>query len=257
MAILFDDIVFGPVKSRRFGVSLGINLLPTTYKYCTFNCIYCECGWTHDQDSEKVKLSSRKDIRERMDVKFAELLEQGVIPDNITYAGNGEPTIHPEFAGVIDDTIEMRDKYFPNAQITVLSNATLLHKPEIYHTLQKIENNVLKLDAGFEQTYQLINKPMGNLSMKTIIDELKSFKGNLIVQSLFLKGQHDGKIVDNTTPEELEQWLKYIKEINPKYVMIYSIERETPEQDLEKLPREELNRIAKMVNDAGIDTEVY
>ncbi|MBI9033288.1 MAG: radical SAM protein [Bacteroidales bacterium] len=257
MAILFDDIVFGPVKSRRFGVSLGINLLPTTYKYCTFNCIYCECGWTNDQDSEKIKLSSRKEIRERMDEKFAELLEKGIIPDNITYAGNGEPTIHPEFSGVIDDTIEMRDKYFPNAQITVLSNATLLHKPEIYKALQKIENNVLKLDAGFEETYQLVNKPMGNLDMQSIIDKLKSFNGNLIVQSLFLRGKHEGRIVDNSTPAELEAWLGYIKEIQPKSVMIYSIERDTPEQDLEKLSNEELNHIAKLVNDAGIETDVY
>jgi wyosine [tRNA(Phe)-imidazoG37] synthetase (radical SAM superfamily) len=257
MAILFDDIVFGPVKSRRFGVSLGINLLPETFKYCTFNCLYCECGWTRHQEDEKAGLHSREDVLNRMKKEFPVLLEKGIIPDNITFAGNGEPTIHPDFDLVIEDTIKMRDKYFPNAKITVLSNATLLHKKKVKNALLRVDNNVLKLDAGCEKTYQKINKPLGKLKLEKVVDELKKFKGNLIIQSLFLRGRYEGELIDNTTEEELELWLNVIKEVKPKSVMIYSIERETPVNELVKVSKEELEKIAAKVAKLGFNTEVY
>ena len=254
---LFDDIVFGPVSSRRFGVSLGINLLPVGYKFCTFNCVYCECGWTFKENTQKHPLPTRKEIFQRLDEVLTQMKIQGILPDNITFAGNGEPTIHPEFAVIIDDTILLRDKYFPAAEITVLSNSTMLHKKSVFDALNKIENNVLKLDSVVEETYRLLNQPFAKTSLKTIINNIKRFNGNQVIQTLFIRGYYDGKAIDNATETEINSWLEVLKEINPKYVMIYPIERDTPVSGLEKIPKSELDKIAQQVEDIGIKTKTY
>ncbi len=254
---LFDDIVFGPVKSRRFGVSLGINLLPVGYKYCTFNCLYCECGWTFKENSEKHPLPTRGEILKRLDEVLAQMKSQDTFPDNITFAGNGEPTIHPEFGEIIDDTILLRNKYFQDAEITVLSNSTMLHKKSVFDALNKIENNVLKLDSAVEETYHLINQPYTKTALKTIINNIKRFNGNQIIQTLFIRGKYEEKAIDNTTEFEINAWLKVLKEINPKYVMIYPIDRDTPVTGLEKIPKDELEKIAQQVEAIGIKTKTY
>lgn len=255
MAILFDDIVFGPVHSRRFGTSLGINLLPVDYKFCTFNCIYCECGWTYKEHVKKGDLPSLEAITQAMEESFSSLVKT---PDNITFAGNGEPTVHPAFADIIDETLRLRNKYLPSSKITVLSNASQLHKPKIFKALKKADNNVLKLDAGTEETFQRINNPAGNLSLETVISHLKKFNSDeLTIQTLFLRGIINGKKIDNTTEEELSQWLQHVKNINPKKVMIYSIDREPPAKNLEKLDYEELKNISDKIEKAGIPTETY
>lgn len=254
---LFDDIVFGPVSSRRFGLSLGINLLPVGYKFCTFNCIYCECGWTFKADSKKHPLPKREEIYKRLDDVLAEMKMKNKTPDNITFAGNGEPTIHPHFAEIIDDTISLRNKYFPTTEITVLSNSTMLHKKLVFNALNKIENNVLKLDTANEETFRLLNLPYANTSLHTIIENIKRFNGNQIIQTLFIRGKHENKVIDNTTEEEINDWLEVIKEINPKYVMIYPIDRDTPASELEKISKDELDKIAKKVEASGIKTNTY
>lgn len=254
---LFDDIVFGPVSSRRFGVSLGINLLPVGYKFCTFNCVYCECGWTFKENSKKHPLPSRKEISDRLDEVLDTMKQKNKPPDNITFAGNGEPTIHPEFAEIIDDTIQLRNIYFPDAEITVLSNATMLHKKKVVEALNKVENNVLKLDTVVEETYRLLNQPYSKSSLKTIINNIKRFNGNQIIQTLFIRGRYGDKIIDNTTDAEINAWLKVLKEIKPKYVMIYPIERDTPVSGLEKIPNTELDKIAQLVEGIGIKTKTY
>ena len=254
---LFHETVFGPVMSRRLGVSLGVNLLPVDYKYCTFNCIYCECGWTHGKPANNAGLPERKTIRNLLGKKLAILQKEGKIPDAITFAGNGEPTIHPEFPEIIDDTIELRDKYFPEINITVLSNASTLHREKVFKALLKIDNNIQKLDAGTEHTFQQINTPSGKLSLDTLTENLCSFDGRLIIQSLFLRGTHNGSFIDNSSEEEVEAWILRLKKIKPEYVMIYPIDRPTPEQNIEKISFEELNRIAARVNEAGIRTKVF
>lgn len=254
---LFDDVIFGPVNSRRFGVSLGINLLPEGYKYCTFNCIYCECGWTFKSNAENVKLPKRSLVSENLGIRLQEMKKQGIVPDNITYAGNGEPTIHPEFAGIIDDTIKLRNQYFPKAEITVLTNSSMLHKKSVFDALNKVDNNVLKLDTVIEDTFMKLNQPVPNISLENIIADLKRFTGNHIIQTLFIRGNYNGNRIDNATQPELDAWLNVIKDIQPKYVMIYPIARDTPAKDLEKISKSELRKIEGLVNAVGIKTKVY
>jgi len=254
---LFDNIVFGPVYSRRLGVSLGINLLPNNSKYCNFNCIYCECGWTEIKKGEKIILPNREELTTRLTNKLKNLKGTVNEPDTITFAGNGEPTIHPDFAGIIDDTIAIRDKYAPKAQISVLSNASMLHKPKVVKALKKIELNIQKLDSGIENTFNLINQTAKGLSFEKIVNGLLAFEGKLIIQTLFLRGEYNGHFIDNTTPEEIDAWLQLVKKINPEYVMIYPIDRGTPAKNLQKIPENQLNEIAAQVEKAGIKTKVY
>jgi wyosine [tRNA(Phe)-imidazoG37] synthetase (radical SAM superfamily) len=254
---LFDSIVFGPVKSRRLGVSLGINLLPANRKICNFNCIYCECGWTGKSDTSGEDLPSRKEVYEALEKKLSSMKKKNQEPDVITYAGNGEPTLHPEFPGIIDDSIILRDKYFPDARIAVLSNSTAISKPQIRRALLKVDQNILKLDSAFDLTVKIHNQPRIDVRVDDIIKGLKGFRGQLIVQTLFLRGTYRGKRIDNTTQEEIDAWLKAIKKINPSEVMIYTISRDTPGRgNLSKVPMDELKRIAVLVNKTGIKTLV-
>ncbi len=254
---LFDKIIFGPVRSRRLGVSLGINLLPSTKKVCNFNCIYCECGWTTDFKGEPGTFPSRKEVYDALSVKLSSMKEKGHSPDVITFAGNGEPTLHPDFNEIIDDTIELRDKFFPQARIAVLSNSSRISVPKIREALLKVDQNILKLDSGFDLTVKIHNQPHVNIKVSELVKELKKFNGELIVQTLFIKGYYKGKKIDNTTPEELDAWLKAIEIIKPSEVMIYTISRDTPEGgSLHKVPAFELKRIAEMVKKLGIKTQV-
>ncbi|NLJ42350.1 MAG: radical SAM protein [Bacteroidales bacterium] len=254
---LFDKIIFGPVRSRRLGVSLGINLLPTTKKVCNFNCIYCECGWTNPSQGERSTFPRREEVRNALDKKLARMKADSHRPDVITFAGNGEPTLHPDFPEIVDDTIELRNKYFPDSKIAVLSNSTTITVPRIREALLKVDHNILKLDSGFDLTVRVHNQPRVNFKVAELISNLKNLKGQLIIQTLFLRGLHNGRTIDNTTPEELEAWLKAIALIRPSEVMIYTISRDTPEgSQLAKVPVSELKRIAAMVNNLGIKTSV-
>jgi wyosine [tRNA(Phe)-imidazoG37] synthetase (radical SAM superfamily) len=254
---LFDEIIFGPVKSRRLGVSLGINLLPVNRKVCNFNCIYCECGWTNNSDAKGEKLPSRRAVYEALEAKLAAMKEKGKSPDVITYAGNGEPTMHPDFPGIIDDSIKLRDKYFPDARIAVLSNATTISRPAIRQALLKVDQNILKLDSAFDETVRIHNQPNMNIRVDELIKNLQQFNGRLIIQTLFLRGTFNGRKIDNTTPEEIDAWLRAIEKIKPEEVMIYTISRDTPEGgDLKKVPIADLRHIATLVNNLGIKTQV-
>ncbi len=255
--ILFDKLVFGLVYSRKLGISLGINLLPTDSKYCNFDCIYCECGWSKNGQGQKRKLPNRNDLKEALSSKLQELRGTVNEPDAITFAGNGEPTIHPDFVGIIDDTIEIRDQYSPHTVISVLSNASMLHKKSVRVALKKIEKNILKLDTGIESTFNILNRSAGNLSLDQIVNNLELFKGKLIIQTLFVRGYYDDHFIDNTTQEEVNAWLPLVKKVNPEYVMIYPIDRGTPVKELEKVSERELSEIAKRVEKEGIKTEVY
>lgn len=254
---LFDEIIFGPVRSRRLGVSLGINLLPTKRKICNFNCIYCECGWTRDIEKAVSHLPGREEVYNALDSKLSELIKKNIIPDVITYAGNGEPTLHPDFPGIIDDSIILRDKYFKKTRIAVLSNATTISNPLIKNALLKVDQNILKLDSAFDSTIKIHNQPRVNVNVEELINNLIGFDGKLIIQTLFLRGIHNGKVVDNTTQVEIREWLKAIERIKPSEVMIYTISRDTPEDArLKKVPLNELKEIAALVESIGIRTQV-
>ena len=244
------------MKSRRLGVSLGVNLLPTDTKVCSFDCIYCECGWTPKKYEHKVELPSRKMVSQRMEEKLKEMIENHELPDVITFAGNGEPTLHPEFEGIIDDTIQLRDRLSPKARIAVLSNATMLHKASVVRALLKVDDNIQKLDSGIEATIRKIDCPSSNFKLPEVVAKLKSFDGKVIIQTLFLHGEFKGEIIDNTTEEELTEWLKLIAEIKPSQVMIYTIDRDTPASGLEKVKLDELNQIADCARKIGFEVQV-
>lgn len=256
MSILFREIIYGPVHSRRLGVSLGVNLLPLNGKLCSFNCIYCECGWNEDNRVDRPRFNSREDVRDTLKAKLQEMRKDGTLPDVITFAGNGEPTLHPEFEGIIDDTIALRDEFAPNAKISVLSNATQLHREEVCRALAKVDNNILKLDSAINDTAKAIDLPRGEYDTERIIEQMQRFKGQMTLQTMFLRGNHAGEIIDNTTELEIEAWLTAVKRISPRDVMVYSIDRATPCQELEKVSREELESIAERVRALGFTCSV-
>jgi wyosine [tRNA(Phe)-imidazoG37] synthetase (radical SAM superfamily) len=253
---LFDSTIFGPVNSRRLGVSLGINLLPNTYKICNFDCIYCECGWSGLKTEKGKDLPSRQKVSTQLEAKLKEMRREGEKPDTLTFAGNGEPTLHPEFASIIDNTIHLRDMYYPEANIAVLSNATRIDKPNVFAALKKVRHNILKLDSAFEETIRLINRPPQNYSLERTIRSLAAFKGDFILQTMFVKGRYEGKDFDNTTKTETEAWLKVVKRLSPRQVMIYTIARATPCKAVERVDGKTLEKIAQKVKNLGIDTHI-
>ncbi len=253
---LFDEIIFGPVKSRRLGVSLGINLLPVDSKVCSFNCIYCECGWTPGKHEKKAGLPARSAVAQKLEEKLLAMQNAGKLPDVITFAGNGEPTLHPEFAGIIDDTVRLRNKLAPACRIAVLSNATMIHREPVFQALLRVDDNILKLDSAIPSTVELLNCPLGSFNPGQVIEQLIRFGNHAVIQTMFVRGEYNGRTVDNTTGEELEAWMETLKKIRPRQVMIYTIARDTPAKGLVKVPVKELNRIAGMVREAGFDTQV-
>lgn len=247
--MLFDSIVYGPIHSRRLGVSLGMNLMPTTAKLCTFDCVYCECGW--NQPVSHPVLPTRKQVSEALTSQLSTL---NTPLDVITFSGNGEPTLHPEFLGIIEDTCALRDQYCPNAKISVLSNSTQLGRPEVIEALRLCDNRILKLDSAIDATMQLIDQPVNpNLTVEQIAQWLSLFEGDFTLQTCFLRGEYHGQIIDNTTPAELSAWYAMIKRLHPKQVMIYVIDRATPLQTLSKVPASEMEAIAEPLRQQGID----
>lgn len=253
---LFDEIIFGPLKSRRLGVSLGINLLPVNGKLCSFDCVYCECGMNDEHTGGR--LPRFQEVIDALKLKLSHMKETGVTPDVITFAGNGEPTLHPDFAKIIDETIELRNQFFPKAKVSVLSNATQIDKPEIHHALLKVDQAILKLDSAFDETIRILNRPTSKaFTVRQLVEKMKTFDGKLIVQTLFVRGVYKSEVFDNTTEKEVTAWIDLIKEIKPESVMIYAIDRDTPIKSVIKVSLNELNDIAlKVKNATGISVSV-
>lgn len=251
--VIYPSPIFGPIHSRRLGVSLGINLLPADGKHCSFDCIYCECGYNKDRRPHR-PLPTREEVREALEARLKEMQANGPTPDVFTFAGNGEPTAHPQFAGIIDDTLELRDRYFPHVKVSVLSNATFIHRPAVFAALEKVDNNILKLDTVDPAYIRLVDRPTGTYDVNRIIDSMKAFQGRLIVQTMFLKGKTDeGVEVDNTSDAYVLPWIEVVKSISPRQVMIYTIDRETPDQSLQKATHEELDRIVSLLRQEGLE----
>lgn len=249
--IIYPSPIFGPVKSRRLGISLGINLLPADGKVCTFDCIYCECGLNAERKSKGV-LPTREEVAAALEKKLVEMGASGELPDVLTFAGNGEPTIHPQFAGIIDDTIGLRNRLCPSAKVSVLTNATLIARENVFEALKKVDNNILKLDTVDPGYISLIDRPTGRYDLATIIERMKAFEGKAVIQTMFLKGEVGGKEMDNTGDSYVLPWIATVKEIAPREVMIYTIDRETPVKGLQKASREELDRIVELLAKEGI-----
>lgn len=255
--VLFHSTIFGPIRSRRLGVSLGINLSPNDGKVCSFDCIYCEAGY-NSQGAGTTGLPVREKVREDLRHKLSAMKEAGDPLDVITFSGNGEPTLSPDFPEIIDDTIALRDEFYPNAKVSVLTNSTRIFTPQVAEALKKVDNNILKLDSAIEPTMRLIDQPASKeFTVEKVVEALKQFSGTGIIQTMMLRGEHDGKKVDNTTPEEVEALIKAYKEIQPREIMLYSLDRFTPEEKLIKVEKSELEAIGARISQAtGIPVQV-
>ena len=250
--VLFHETVFGPIHSRRLGVSLGINLMPNDGKICSFDCVYCEAGF-NEQGAGKSGIPSREAVKKGLNRKLKAMLEAGESLDVITFSGNGEPTLHPQFKEIVHDVLMLRDRFYPNVKVSVLSNSTMLKKDSVVEALKKVDNNILKLDSAIASTMRMINQPTSDgVLPEGVIADLKRFNGACVVQTMFLRGEYKGKQIDNTTDKEVVALIEAYKEISPREVMIYSIDRKTPVENLEKVAKEELQAIAKRIESEGI-----
>ena len=249
--IIYPSPIFGPVHSRRLGISLGINLLPADGKICSFNCIYCECG-LNETHRPSLPMPTREEVALKLEEKLKSMVAEGQLPDVLTFAGNGEPTCHPHFAEIIDDVILLRNQYCPKAKVSVLSNSTMIHHAKVHDALMKVDNNILKLDTIAPQYINKVDQPVGKYDVNLIINRLKAFNGHVIIQTMFMRGECKGESVDNTGEEFVAPWLEAVKQIAPQQVMIYTIDRETPVQGLQKATHEQLDAIRDRVIAQGI-----
>lgn len=247
----FDDIVFGPIYSRRLGSSLGVNLLPSKGKLCNFDCVYCECGWNKD-GADHGNLPSYEDICEALETKMKAASDEGVSVDSITFSGNGEPTIHPDFPSVIDAALKLRDRYFPCAKVSVLSNATLIGRPAIAEALMRVDNPILKLDAPTDEQIHLVNKPVGHYSLDEVVENMKRFNGNFVLQTMFLKSP-DFNTADS---DSLNRWRDIVRIVKPREIMVYTIDRETPDKRLEKYTVEQMREFVRPLIEEGFNIQI-
>ena len=251
--VIYPSPIFGPIHSRRLGISLGINLMPADGKVCSFDCIYCECGFNHDH-RPTLPRPTREEVASALELQLQKMVAESQLPDVLTFAGNGEPTCHPHFAEIIDDTIRLRDRYCPQAKVSVLSNSTMIHRPAVHDALMRVDNNILKLDTVNPLYINKVDRPTGAYDVNAIIERMKAFNGHIIIQTMFMRGSDRSSSfnVDNTTEEYVGPWLEAVKAIHPQQVMVYTIDRETPTQGLEKASREQLDAIRDRVIAAGI-----
>lgn len=247
----FDDIVFGPIFSRRLGSSLGVNILPSKGKLCNFDCIYCECGWNKDGRSDN-RFPCLAEVEAALEAKMSKASADGVPVDSITFSGNGEPTMNPDFPQIVDATLRLRDKYFPSAKVSVLSNAVLVGRTEVAEALMKVDNPIMKIDASSDELIRKMNKPVGPYRLADIIEALKRFEGNFILQTMFLRSEE----FDTTTPESLSRWMDIVRELRPREVMVYTIDRETPDKTLGKYTVEEMTTFVQPLLDEGFKIQI-
>ena len=241
-----EETVFGPIRSRRVGDSLGINLLPEKGKICSFDCIYCECGWNKDGRND-TRLPSAEKVRNDLETKLKQCQANQINIDSITFSGDGEPTLNPEFPQIIDDTIRLRNQYYPNSKITVLSNATRVHLPEVFNALRMVDNPTMKIDAPTNELIEKINHPAPGYDINKVVEALKQFNGDFILQTMFLKS----KDFDSSSPEVLNGWMDIVRLLKPREVMVYTIDRPTPEEGLQKFTVEEMRRLVQPLIDEG------
>lgn len=247
----FEEIVFGPIFSRRLGSSLGVNILPTVGKLCNFDCIYCECGWNKDGKSDG-KFPRLAEVEAALEAKLSKAAEEGVPVDSITFSGNGEPTVNPDFSQIVDATVRLRDKYFPQAKVSVLSNAVLVGRKDIAEALKKVDNPILKIDASSDELIEKMNKPVGAYRLSEIVEALKGFDGNFVLQTMFLKSPD----FDTASKDALDGWMNIVRELRPREIMVYTIDRETPDKSLGKYTVEEMTAFVQPLLDEGFKIQI-
>ena len=246
-----EEIVFGPIFSRRLGSSLGINLLPERGKLCNFDCIYCECGWNRDGLDDRY-VPTAGDLRKALTAKLEECAAKGTPIDSITFSGDGEPTLNPDFAEIIDITLELRDRFYPSSVVSVLSNATMVCRDEVFNALRKVDNPIMKIDAPTAQLAARINRPQGHYDVEEIVKGLLRFEGDFVLETMFLRSPD----FDSSSPEVLGPWMDIVRRLRPREIMAYTIDRETPMKGLEKISAEEMALLLKPLSDEGFKIQI-
>lgn len=249
--MLREEVVFGPIKSRRLGWSLGINLLPTKGKICNFDCIYCECGWNAD-GRDDTKLPSAAEVRSALETKLADILLKGTRVDSITFSGDGEPTLNPDFARIIDDTIALRDIYCPQAKVSVLTNATKLLSDSVFGALRKVDAPILKLDAPTDERARKINGALPSFRVDDVVKGMKRFEGDFILQTMFLRSDD----FDSLEPQMLAKWMDIVRELRPRLIMAYTIARPTPQSGLSAYSAAQIREALKPLEDEGFKIQI-
>lgn len=252
---IYTTHIMGPIHSRRLGVSLGVNLLPDNGKICSFNCVYCECGW--NEDHRGGHFADVDQVMQQLEDKLTQMHADGASLDVITFAGNGEPTLHPEFARIIDRTLALRDRYYPIVKVSVLSNGTRMTVPSVKEALMRVDNNILKLDGAFDATVRLIDQPAdSHYNVQDVVEGMKSYRGELIVQTMFVKGSHNGQTFDNTTPAEVAAWCDLMRQVRPRQIMVYSLDRPTPEHNLTAISKDEMTQLVAPLVAEGFNISI-
>ena len=246
-----ESLVFGPIFSRRLGSSLGINLLPEQGKLCNFDCIYCECGWNRDGLGDR-RLPTAAQLRRALDDKLAESVAAGTPIDSITFSGDGEPTLNPDFPEIIDITLALRDRYYPAAKVSVLSNATRIGREAVFQALRKVDNPILKLDAATDGGVRLINQPVASYSVEETVRQLERFSGDFVLQTMFLRSAD----FDTAAPENLRGWMDIVRRLSPREIMVYTLDREAPQQGLEKYSADQMRQFVQPLIDEGYHIQI-
>ncbi len=249
--MLREETVFGPIHSRRLGNSLGINLMPTQGKICTFDCIYCECGWNKDGHDDH-RLPTAEEVHTALESRLRQLREEGTVIDTLTFSGDGESTIHPQFASIIDDTLALRDRYCPQAKVSVLSNATQIHRPEVFQALRKVDNPILKIDAPTDAWIERIDRPAPGYRLERVLQALRQFEGDFILQTMFLRSED----FDSSWSEILDGWMAIVRDLHPRQIMVYTIDRPTPQEGLKAFTEEEMRRLVQPLIDEGFQIQI-
>ncbi len=253
---LQSGIIYGPVRSRRLGLSLGINLLPTDYKVCSYNCLYCQYGWTPRRSLNPAHalkdLPQPAEVRVALEKALRSVVRKRAKLDAVTFSGNGESTLHPEFPEIVDLAAALRDRYLPQLKLAILSNSSTVPREEIRAALNRLDARMMKLDAGSEEIVHQLNGPAPPFYLKEIVDGLKQLK-DVILQSLFVQGR-----ICNADPDAIAQWIERVREIRPALVQIYSLDRVPADARIWKINLPTLEWIANQVRwQAGVKAEIY
>ncbi len=252
---LQGGILYGPIRTRRYGLSLGVNLLPPNAKVCAFDCIYCQCGWTVEKDPAawaRMRHPSVSEVGAALEETLPALAREGKTPDSITLSGNGEPTLHPDFAAAIDAILAARGRFAPSARVVALSNGAGLARPGVREAMRRLDIRAMKLDAGDERTFDRINRPVVPADLDAYESDLRSI-APVIAQACFVTGS-----VDNASDACVGPWLERLARIRPAELHVYTLDRIPPDRGLRRVPRERLEAIAACARrEAGVPARVF
>ena len=250
---LQQGILYGPIRSKRLGCSLGLNLFPSDRKVCSFDCVYCHFGGTtdHVRQSERLGIPSVTEVLAAVE----EFLKSDNDFDYITFSGNGEPTMYPDFAELVPKLHELIRRRRPSVRLALLSNSSCVGEESLYPALKLIDLPIFKLDAGNQTTFEILNRPCPGVTISAIIDGLTrlSARQEIIIQTVMVDGpvpNHDGQAFDD--------WIVAIRRIRPGAIQLYTTDRPVADTRVRKVSDRQLETIAARIRElTGVPAQAY